>query len=330
MQCITASLQPIAMPWLWSVAQPVVSGPYVATHNAAKGLSAEVRAEYGKEAAETLNCLTARLANGFTPMKNGGDKSQAWKAKVYVNITSEDMWAQITGPLGSRDERSVTKFVIKAGHAVVAAVVKLQGTDTLRFPRNFAAPKHGGTRGVVFVGVCDYAPGAMPTSLGDKPSCVTRSKSRAKVQRHHMSDLNSAYTQIADDAFADMKELIDIHSDEEQDIYSMKPAKRRKVQLAFNLLSKCDDAIQELAKGVADDIEEEAEPKAPPARRPQLSFEDQLAQSGKCVCGATTTQDDTAHGKKVVGGKKVVVHDNWDKWDKTGKCDKGKKACLRM
>ena len=48
-----------------------------------------------------------------------------------------------------------------------------------------------------------------------------------------------------------LKELLDINSDEEQDIWSLKPSKRRKVQAAFNMLSRCDDTLYELAQNIA-------------------------------------------------------------------------------
>ena len=345
MQCVTTYLHPFEgapSSWLWRVPQAVIRAPTVKTQEAAKELKDEERAKYAKQAAGQLNAMTHR--QGFVPMSNGTDKSQDWRAKVYVNFTEEDLMAQITGPVGSRSEGMTVKFLLKAGHAIVATMVKLQGTDKMRFPRNFAAPKHRTTKGVVFVGLCDYEPDEVPLPVSEKKSTpVTRAATRAKTrcQKQYLSHLNSAYTQMADDAFADLKEMLAIHSDEEQDIWSLNPAKRRKVQVAFNMLSKCDDALYELAQNIADDVEDEEEagepvraaPKPPPS---QNRYEEQMRLSGKCVCGAKVVGARSAHDEMIdakitVGAKKICVHDDWDKAGKMGgKCDKGKKVPLSM
>ena len=62
-----------------------------------------------------------------------------------------------------------------------------------------------------------------------------------------------------DETFACLVELLDIKQAELDSVFAMKPAKRRKLQVAFNLLARCDDGRYDLAQSVADDLEEEDE-----------------------------------------------------------------------
>ena len=333
MQPLTNFLEPVRSPWLFRVSQKIFSVPPIASHAAAKDVTSDQRRVCAERAASSLDQATARMVHGFCPMKNGADKQQDWRAKAYVNITEEELVAQVTGPLGSRDEAVRLNVAIRPGYAIVACSVAVQGIDKPRFLRGFTSAKHG-TKGIVFAGLCAYVPCEMPACApaaaprGENTPTTRSRTARAKVvkqRKDRLRQLNDAYTDLADEPFADLKELLDISKEEEKDLYSMRPAKRRKVQVAFNLLAKCDDDLYELARGIADDASEDENDDSSTklvAARPvmtQRRFEEQLARSGKCVCGAPEEKA----GKKMVGLKMVP-----DDWSKEGKMLKGKKAPL--
>lgn len=305
MQCLTQVLQPypFASPWLWILPHKLVDSPSVATHTEAKMLTVEQRIEHTKEAAVALSLSTML---GFEPMVNGSDKRKQWKAKVYVNITTEDLSCIVTGPLGTRDEDKKLRVAIKGGHAIVATSIVIQGTGKYRSMRNFTSYKHG-TKGVAFLGLVEYEPQEMLPAIvsAAAPPMVTRKQSQ---QKEYLKNLNSAYQRVADDAFAHLRDLLDLNSDELPDVYCMKPAKRRKLQSAFNLLAQCDDDLYEIAQTVAveDTDEVEASQQSTSQRNhTQADFE----RSGKCLCGAKDTGmlksgkkmlfDKMAKGKKV-------------------------------
>ena len=79
------------------------------------------------------------------------------------------------------------------------------------------------------------------------------------MQNQRLQNLNKAYLQMDDEALGCLIELLDIKETELESIFGMKPAKRRKLQVAFNLLARCDDDLYALAESVADDLEEEKE-----------------------------------------------------------------------
>ena len=71
-----------------------------------------------------------------------------------MNITREPLPFLINGPLGSVDQDKKLKLVLPPGHAVVATVVKIEGTGKQHFAHMIHGTKHG-TRGVVNIG-CVY------------------------------------------------------------------------------------------------------------------------------------------------------------------------------
>jgi hypothetical protein len=322
MECLTKYLQPVpgAVPWLYRVSQAILQAPHVASHAAARDLTPEQRADYAERAAEALSQATVSLMHGFQPMANGADKKQDWKAKAYVNITGEELLAQVTGPLGSRDEDKRMNVAIPPGHAIVACSVALQGVRRPRFMRRFTSPKHG-TKGVVFVGLCTYAPQQMPPCAAAAPAGPTTRARAARCRKQYLRRLNDAYQEIEEDAFVHLRDLLDLKSDEEADVYCMKPVKRRKLQAAFNMLAMCDDTLHELAQSVAEDADGgEPASSQPAASQPAASqrscTDEDFARSEKCICGRKAFEGNKVVGRKVVG-KKVVG------CDKMGKGKKG-------
>lgn len=192
--------------------------------------------------------------------------------------------------------------------------------------RGFTSPK-AGTKGVVFLGLVEYEPRQMAVTA-PRPGPTTRARAnttraKAKSQKAQMERMNNAYCAINDDAFDHLKTLLDLKSDEEDSVYAMRPAKRRKLESVFNFLALCDDTVIELAREIPeeDTVEDATSSQAPPASSQATNAaysEADFARSGKCLCGTKMTEGEMAalegrkkgvkmvEGKKMVGGKKIV------------------------
>ena len=247
MECVTQCFQRVQQaigPWLWH-GPKIVSEGFVPSHADAKNLTQADREGYARRAAVSLNTVTQRAdeSDRWLPMRGGNDKAQKWTAKAYVNITNEDLEVQITGPLGTLDENTKVRVVVPAGHCLLSTITGQPGGKQ-HFARNFSSKKHG-TKGVVFVGTIVYvpqqeaAPATLPSSQ-DSSASSQKPRTRSIVQREQLQDLNDAYLKLHDEPFGCLVELLDIKQAELDSVFAMKPAKRRKLQVAFNLLARCD------------------------------------------------------------------------------------------
>ena len=273
MACVTQYLHRVPQTnsaWLFRGPQ-ILADRLVANHADAKTLSQPEREAYCGRAAESLNNVTQRGEDGncWLPMKSGNDKAQRWTAKAYVNITNEDLEVQITGPLGTVDANTKVSISIPAGHCLVTTITSLTRG---KFARNFTSKKHG-TKGVVFVGTIAYVP---PQNVVSDPSSQESPSqgrggggarvedggggggrreitTRSSEKRKRLQMLNQAYLEIEHEPFQILVELLDIKETELNSVLVMKPAKRRRLQLCFNLLAQCGDQLFHLAESVADD-----------------------------------------------------------------------------
>ena len=78
----------------------------------------------------------------------------------------------------------------------------------------------------------------------------------------------------------------------------------RKLQIVFNLLAKCDEDLQDLARGVADDVEEGGEDEIG-ERSPAVELPSQMSPSfSQSSQGSKSSQGSTT---PVSGGKKAAI-----------------------
>ena len=310
MQCVTSFFQRVPEAkglWLWRVTQ--LFEPRVATQADAKLLDGPGRQEFAALAAESLNTLTRRSLEGdrWTPLANGSDGSQKWTAKAYVNYTGESMPVRINGPLTSGEEDKKLNLVIPGGHALVSTIVDA-GSGKQRFARYFSSSI--GTRGIVIVGFVGYEPQPLtspPSPQGGSGSPRRRGPrvtTRLSEQKRKLQMLNDAYLRMDDEPFECLIELLDIREAEMNTVFAMNRTKKRKLQVVFNLLARCDDDLLALAEGVADDVEEEREDDIG-EQSPALELPSQMSpcfsqssQGSKSSQGSTTPSP---------GGKKAAL-----------------------
>ena len=244
MQCVTSFFKRVPEAkglWLWRVTQ--LFEPRVATQADAKLLDGPGRQEFAALAAESLNTLTRRSLEGdrWTPLANGSDGSQKWTAKAYVNYTGESMPVRINGPLTSGEEDKKFNLVIPGGHALVSTIVDA-GVGKQRFARYFSSSI--GIKGIVIVGFVGYEPQprtSPPSPQGSSGPSQRGPRTRSTVQRERLQlqELNDAYFKMHCEPRACLVELLDLKQAELDSVFAMKPAKRRKLQVAFNLLARC-------------------------------------------------------------------------------------------
>ena len=324
MACVTQYLHRVPQTnsaWLFRGPQ-ILADRLVASHADAKTLSQPEREAYGRCAAESLNNVTQRGEDGncWLPMKSGNDKAQRWTAKAYVNITNEDLEVQITGPLGTVDANTKVSISIPAGQCLVTTITSLTRG---KFARNFTSKKHG-TKGVVFVGTIAYVP---PQNVVSDPSSQESPSqgrggggarvedggggggrreitTRSSAQKQQLKLLNDAYKSLGQGPRECLNELLDIKQSEVDSIFAMKATKRRKVQLAFNLLSWCDEELYAMARSIADDEsgdeeddqgEAESAPEAPPSQ--------DSSSQGDAQMGGKKAATDAAYAMKMKGMK---------------------------
>ena len=316
MACITSFFHAVdgAEGWLWRSPQ-ILSEPPVSSHAAAAGLSDEQRAEFAQMAADSLNVLTKRTEeNQFLPMESGNDRKSRWAAKVYVNITQQDLPVQITGPRDTiHANKQMKNVILPGGHGLVATIVCSPGEKQKRPPcaRQFGSKKHG-TKGVVFVGTVGYEPSqhhvmvaAAPVSSSPEGTSSQRGpRTRSSAQKQQLKLLNDAYKSLGQGPRECLNELLDIKQSEVDSVFAMKATKRRKVQLAFNLLSWCDEELYAMARSIADDEsgdeeddqgEAESAPEAPPSQ--------DSSSQGDAQMGGKKAATDAAYAMKMKGMK---------------------------
>ena len=262
--------------------------------------------EYAALAAKSLNTLTRRSLerDRWTQLVNGSDGSQKWTAKAYVNYAGESMPVRINGPLASGEEDKKLNLVIHGGHALVSTIVDA-GVGKQRFARYFSSSI--GTKGIVIVGFVGYEPQprtSIPSLQGFSGSPRQhgpRIATRSREQKRKLHMLNDAYLRMDDEPFECLIELLDIRKTEMNTVFAMNQTKRRKLQVVFNLLARCDDGLLALAEGVAEeDGEDEIGEQSPLVGLPS-QISPCIAESSQ---GSKSSQGSTT---PVSGGKKAAI-----------------------
>ena len=149
---------------------------------------------------------------------------------------------------------------------------------------------------------CDYRPVEVPAALTpvptpSAPACAPRRR------RAELEALNTAFVEIADDRFEHIKAILGLSRAEEESVYAVLPAKRRKLKALFPLLAENDADLQKLAQtAISDDAEDVSSVSSQSLATPQ-----------PCICGKKVGSEERSAneshamaGKKMVDGKKMV------------------------
>jgi hypothetical protein len=142
------------------------------------------------------------------------------------------------------------------------------------------------------------APAPAQAPAAPAPVVVVRPPRR---RREELDALNTAFVEMEDEHFEQVKAILGLKGSEEQSVHAMTFTKRRKLKDIFALLAISDEPLRKIARtaiGTEDDSEDEPPPASAASSQPFFTEED-FARSGKCLCGSKQVE-----GKKV--GQKVV------------------------